>query len=174
MTFSTFDSKSFIVYIVEGSNSIRGEFNYQTDGIYVSSPQVEIGSPATNWIGGETTRAVDQVTVELGGFRLYTEGIQIGATGPAGADSTVLCPLGVDGRDGIDGIDGALGINGVDGVDGAPRRDGVDGAPCRDGVDGVDGAPGRDGVDGVDGAPGRDGIDGAPGRDGVDDVDGAL
>ena len=48
MTLSTFDAKSFICYIVEGSNSIRGEFNFTTGGIYISSPQVEIGSPATS------------------------------------------------------------------------------------------------------------------------------
>jgi len=59
MTFSTFDAKSFICYIVDGSNSIRGEFNYQTGGIYISSPQVEIGSPATSWIAHGGTRAVD-------------------------------------------------------------------------------------------------------------------
>ena len=48
LTFSTFDAKSFIVYLVEGSGSIRGEFNYQSSGIYISIPQVEIGSSATS------------------------------------------------------------------------------------------------------------------------------
>ena len=48
MTFSTFDAKSFICYIVEGSGSIRGEFDYQTGGIYISSPHAEIDSPATS------------------------------------------------------------------------------------------------------------------------------
>ena len=73
MTFSTFDTKSFICYIVEGSNSVRGEFNFTTGGIYIFSPQVEIGSPATSLIANDGTRAADQVTVELGDFRLYTD-----------------------------------------------------------------------------------------------------
>ena len=98
MIFSTFDAKSFICYIVEGSNSIRGEFNYIAGSIYISSSQVEIGSPATSWIGGETTCAADHVTVKLGGFRLYTEGIQVGVTGPPGADSTVPGPQGPPGE----------------------------------------------------------------------------
>ncbi len=75
LTFSTFDANSFIVYVVDGSGPVRGVFNYQTGGRYLSSPELEIGSPATSWIGGETTRAADQVTVELGGFRVYTERI---------------------------------------------------------------------------------------------------
>ena len=72
LTFSTFVAKSFILSIVEGSGSIRGEFNYQSGGIYISNPQVEIGSPATSWIGSETPRGADQVTDELGRFLLFT------------------------------------------------------------------------------------------------------
>ena len=75
MTFSTFDAKSFICYIVEGSNSVRGEFNFTTGGIYISGLQVEIGSLATSWIADGGTRAADQVTVELGRLWLYTDGI---------------------------------------------------------------------------------------------------
>jgi hypothetical protein len=154
MTFSTFDAKSFIVYIVEGSNSIRGEFNFTTGGIYVSSPEVEIGSPATSWIADGGTRAADQVTVELGGFRLYTDGIQVGATGPKGdkgdpGDPGATGPTGDKGDPGDPAAAGAKGDKGDPGdpgAAGAKEDKGDPREPCAAGAKGDPGDPGAAGA----------------------------
>jgi hypothetical protein len=166
ITFSSFDAKSFIRYIVEGSGSIRGKFNYPTGGICISSPQVVIGSPATSWIGGETTRAADQVTVELGGFRLYTEGIQVGATGEKG-DKGAPGEPGVAGAKGDKCDPGEPGAAGAKGDKDDPGEPGAKGDKGGTGVPGTAGAKGDKGDPGEPGAAGGKGGTGDPGEPGA-------
>jgi hypothetical protein len=113
---------------------------------------VEIGSPATSWIGGETTHSADHVTVELGGFWCYIEVIQVEATSPKGEDSTVPGPKGDKGDIGDPGPPGA------DSIMPGPKGDyGDTGDPGPPGAD--SNVPGPKGDKGDTGDPGPPGVD---------------
>jgi hypothetical protein len=76
------------------------------------------------WICGETTRATGQITVDLGRFRLYAEGIQVGASRPKGADSTVSGPKEERSPhcESIIGPQGERGLHGADSTVFGPER----------------------------------------------------
>jgi hypothetical protein len=156
---------------------------------------VEIGSPATSWIADGGTRAAEQITVELGGFRLYTDGIHAGATGPAGERGEVgpQCPpgesiVGPQGREGPPGADSTIlgpqgppgeSIVGPQGPQGPPGADstvpGPQGTPGESivgpqGPQGPQDPPGADSiVPGPQGPPGESIVSpqGPPGADGT-------
>ena len=100
---------------------------------------MEIGSPATSWIANGGTRAADQATVELGGFRLYTDAVQVGATGPKGDKGDPGDP-GAAGAKGDKGDPGDPGAAGAKGVKGDPGEPGAAGAKGDKGDPGADGA----------------------------------
>ena len=61
------------------TNSTKGELTFLSTGLYLTSSQVEVGPMPSSFIpidGGVATRGADQITVELGGFRLFTTAVQ--------------------------------------------------------------------------------------------------